>query len=64
MKLICESCEGLGEWEEGNGTNCHEVVCPDCDGTGRIEIEFALPEHIRIRIEQMRAEERGAVSHE
>lgn len=47
--VICQECEGLGEWDEGPmNTSSHggpadpdyrKVICPECGGTGRAEVD-------------------------
>jgi hypothetical protein len=50
ITVKCPECDGLGEWDEGP-TNCgppvpyeispiyRQVICPVCEGKGRIEAE-------------------------
>lgn len=40
----CPRCDGLGEWDEGpyggwSEPNYRQVICPECNGSGRALIE-------------------------
>lgn len=46
--VVCDECNGMGEWDEGPintggpapvDPEYRAVKCPQCDGTGRMEIE-------------------------
>lgn len=46
--VVCERCGGDGGWSVEHTHNpftdrigYRDVVCPDCDGAGEIEVEFA-----------------------
>jgi len=41
---VCPTCDGLGEWDEGPlpasrwalEPDYRQVICPDCNGSGRV----------------------------
>lgn len=52
--VTCPCCDGAGEWDEGplpassgaTEPEYRQVICPQCEGTGKAEIADCAPEDL------------------